>query len=75
MFWTCKHPAASLVVARDATVEQVDEDFDRVTYRLSCRACGKPVEIRHAVMRGGVQAFLERGRVQMRRRVSESEAA
>ena len=58
----CKHPAESLGVHKAETRKQTDEDFDVVTYHLSCHKCGKVIEIKYAAMRGGVSAFLERGK-------------
>jgi hypothetical protein len=61
-WFSCKHPAHRLGVDKEETRERQDEDFDVVTYHLICRGCGKRLELRHAVMRGGLDAFMERGR-------------
>lgn len=60
MIFPCKHPAAFLGVASDATTEGHDEDFEIVVYHLLCRRCGEDVEIRYAKVIGGVDAFMER---------------
>ena len=62
----CNHPANSLVVYKDATVENIDEDFNKVTYHLQC-SCGEMVDIKYAKMIGGVDGFMERGRQKMMR--------
>ncbi len=58
----CRHPANSLVVDKDATVKNIDEDFDEITYHLFCTDCNEKVEVGYAKMIGGVDAFIERGR-------------
>ena len=61
-FFKCSHPANSLVVEKDQTVVNHDEDFDYIDYHFICTKCNKPVKIGYAKMVGGVDAFIERGR-------------
>ena len=58
----CSHPADRLVVEKDATVTNHDEDFDFVDYHFICTICGEKVTVGYAKMIGGVDAFIERGR-------------
>lgn len=60
-WFKCKHPAAALRVARPETVVNVDEDFNSITYHLSCGHCGEPVDVHYSQLIGGVEAFLTRG--------------
>lgn len=70
LFWLtgmrrkCRHPAVFLAVRAEPETVVADADFEHVTYRLRCRSCGGDVDIRHARCRGGVEAFLARGRKQ-----------
>jgi len=57
----CNHPAKHLAVARDATVKDVDADFEEITYHLFCRRCGTEVEIKHSNIKGTVGDFIKRG--------------
>lgn len=57
----CKHPLRRLIVAREQTVELVDDDFERVRYHFVCTGCTRDVEIKHVRCIGGVQAFMARG--------------
>jgi hypothetical protein len=57
----CQHPANRLSVRKAQTVANIDADFDRVTYHLSCGACGENIEVSYAAMIGGVGAFIARG--------------
>jgi hypothetical protein len=61
MFFKCKHPAARLVVERDSTVTQKDEDFNIIVHHLRCRECDEEVSITYAQLIGGVDAFMKRG--------------
>ena len=58
----CQHPAKWLAVAKEATEKQHDEDFNIVTYHLFCRKCGEQINLTHAKMVGGVEAYIERGK-------------
>ena len=58
----CKHPVDSLIVDKDATIKNIDEDFDEITYHFICIECDKKVNVGYAKMIGGVDAFIERGR-------------
>lgn len=58
----CSHPANMLRVEKEATVENIDEDFDRVIYHLVCDKCGEKITIKHSKVIGGTDAFFERGR-------------
>lgn len=60
-WFKCNHPAGALRVARPETVKRVDDDFNSVTYHLSCSRCGEHVDINYAQLIGGVEAFLARG--------------
>jgi hypothetical protein len=60
-FFKCNHPADYLVVEKDHTVVNYDEDFDYIDYHFICIKCHKPVTIGYAKMVGGVEAFIERG--------------
>jgi Fe2+ or Zn2+ uptake regulation protein len=46
--WLCSHKAKNLVVYKDATEQEVDEIFTRVTYHLMCQSCGKRIDIKYA---------------------------
>jgi hypothetical protein len=61
-FFKCSHPANSLIVEKDATIKNIDEDFDAVDYHFICTKCGENVTVGYAKMIGGVDAFIERGR-------------
>ncbi len=61
-FVKCKHPAGSLIVEKDSTIKNIDEDFDAIDYHFICTKCGENVTIGYAKMIGGVEAFMERGR-------------
>ena len=58
----CKHPANMLMVEKDSTIKNIDEDFDEITHHLICLKCDETVKIKYAKMIGGVDAFMERGR-------------
>jgi hypothetical protein len=51
-----------LAVEKDATVKNIDKDFDQVTYHLICLICDEDVKVKYAKMIGGVNEFIERGR-------------
>jgi hypothetical protein len=61
-FFKCNHPADRLIVEKDATIKNIDEDFDAIDYHFICIDCDKKVKIGYAKMIGGVDAFIERGR-------------
>ncbi len=44
----CEHPAKHLFVDCDATVEAVDDLFDKVTYHLYCEKCEELIDISYA---------------------------
>lgn len=58
----CQHPAKRLSVLKAQTVANIDADFDKVTYHLSCGACDEHIDVSYAAMIGGVEAFIARGR-------------
>lgn len=62
--FSCKHPAGRLMVEKSETIEQSDADFDHVTYHFICGRCYQPVKVKHARCRGGVEAFLQRGKTE-----------
>ena len=62
MFFKCKHHFADLIVAKEATVVKVDEDFEHVTYHFSCAKCGERLTKTYARTIGGVEEFMKRGR-------------
>jgi len=58
----CKHPFSSLYVEKAATIEILDEDFERVTYYFQCFKCNKLVQKQHCSLIGGVEGFMARGK-------------
>ncbi len=59
MFFKCKHPANQLWVQEKEKVEKMDDDFDKVTYRLRCSNCGKDdIEIRYARLNKTMKEWL-----------------
>ena len=58
----CNHPANRLSVLKAQTIANIDEDFDKVTYHLSCGSCGEHIDVSYAAMIGGAHAFIARGR-------------
>ena len=63
MIFRCKHKFSNLAVFKEST--EVDdkehpESFKVVTYHLFCQSCGKELDLSHAKMIGGVDAFLKR---------------
>lgn len=61
MSWfKCKHPLRALVVQKEQTEKQIDEDFIHVDYHLHCVNCGEYVKIIHARCVGGVDALYKR---------------
>lgn len=57
----CNHPAKHLAVARDATVKDVDADFEEITYHLFCCRCGERIDIKYSNIKGDVRDFIKRG--------------
>ena len=58
----CKHPFSMLHVAKDQTIEDLDDDFYHITLHLYCVNCGKDLDRTYAKMKGGAKGFLSRGR-------------
>ena len=62
MIFKCKHKLSDLIVQKAETREIIDEDFEKITYHFKCLNCRKIVTKGYTELRGGVNAFLERGR-------------
>jgi phosphoserine aminotransferase len=58
----CKHPFKSLIVEKNHTIKQVDEDFNHINYYLMCSNCDTKLTLGWASLVGGVDAYIERGR-------------
>jgi len=60
-FFECNHPFNRLVVEKEHTVENIDADFNRITYHLVCQKCKKLLPLSHAEVIGSTTEFLNRG--------------
>lgn len=59
MLWfKCKHPAERLVVEKKETIEQIDDDFDVITYNLQCGVCKTNIKVTYARLRNGISGFM-----------------
>lgn len=57
----CKHPAAYLTIySTKPVVEDVDQDFERVTFRMHCIKCNTQVDKSAMTLKGSVEEFLNR---------------
>jgi len=59
-FFKCKHPFNKLGVYGPEKKENIDQDFDKITYRFVCYKCHEKISISYAKMIDGVKGFLER---------------
>lgn len=61
MFFKCKHPASSLFVEKDATVQDDPSSplYQHVTYHLFCLKCDEKVEIKFATLKCSVEEAFE----------------
>ena len=66
----CKHPFWALQTQKEQTVTPVDEDFEQVDYHFRCAKCGEFLTKSHSRTIGGVDAFMERGRLRMKGRIT-----
>ena len=60
----CNHPFKRLAVEMEATEKPIDDDFTEITYYIVCRKCSEVLLLKHAKLIGGVDAFMERGRLE-----------
>lgn len=58
MFFKCKHPLSMLGVRKKETVQQVDDNFECVTYHFICFKCNSDVTKGYSRLIHGVENFL-----------------
>ena len=71
-WFKCKHPFWAIVVEKEQTEVQADEDFIHVDYHFICMKCNTQLTHKHARCVGGVDAFIKRGMAKHKKELEAS---
>jgi hypothetical protein len=60
-WFKCKHPAAALYAKGEQVVIAIDDEFEKITYRMLCSRCGSEVNFSHCRFTHGARAIRAMG--------------